>query len=99
MDGPVYQCVMLWKAFLPKKIQWRHDKGNLGPSFDHGLLVKAHDDLNQMINSDVGGIGRFVNLDLLDKTRPQFNQESMNNHTIYHWRALSLALWLQYTGL
>ena len=86
-------------GILPSGIQWRADKGNLGPSFDHGLLIKAKDDLDRMIQSDTGGIGRFVDLDVLRKTRPVFKQESMDNYTVYHWRALSLALWLQYTGL
>lgn len=84
---------------LPSGIQWRADKGNLGPSFDHGLLIKAKDDLNRMIHADVGGVGRFVDLDMLSQTHPQFEQESMDNNTLYHWRALSLALWLQYTGM
>ena len=87
------------EGILPAGIQWRADKGNLGPGFDHGLLIKARDELNQMIRADVGGVGRFVDLEVLRKTRPEFKQESMDNNTMYHWRALSLALWLQYTGL
>ncbi|MEM8484874.1 MAG: lasso peptide isopeptide bond-forming cyclase [Bacteroidota bacterium] len=84
---------------LPRGIQWRADKGNLGPSFDHGLLVKAKEELQQMMDGDTGAISRFVDLDMLHKTHPEFKQESMDNYTVYHWRALSLALWLQYTGL
>lgn len=86
-------------GILPPGIQWRADKGNLAAGFDHGLLIKAKEDLNRMIQSDTGGVGRFVDLDVLKKTRPQFKQESMDNYTVYHWRALSLALWLQYTGM
>ena len=87
------------EGVLPRGIQWRANKGNLGPSFDHGLLVRAQDSLQHMIEHDTGGVGRFVDLQMLNKTWPKFKQESMENHTLYHWRALSLALWLQHTGL
>ncbi len=86
-------------GILPEGIRKRADKGNLGPSFDHGLLVKAKNELQQMMQDDTGGVSRFVDLNMLRETHPEFKQESMDNYTLYHWRALSLALWLQHTGL
>lgn len=84
---------------LPPEIQWRDGKGNLAPGFDHGLLVLAGSHLKQMICEDTGGIGRYVDLKALRNQYPEFKLDRMDHNTIHHWRALSLALWLQHTGL
>ena len=87
------------KGVLPEKIRQRADKGNLAPGFEHGLLVRSPEYLNRMISQDTGGIGRFVNLNSLATSLPTYNTGKDDNNTIFHWRALSLALWLNYTGL
>ena len=87
------------KGVLPEDIRMRAIKGNLGPSFDHGLLVRSPEYLNKMLEQDTGGIGRYVNLKSLASSRPSYTAGKEGNNTIYHWRALSLALWLNYTGL
>lgn len=87
------------EGILPHKIQWRANKGNLGPSFDHGLLIKTSNALQELTKKDIGGISRYVNLDVLEKTAPQFREDRRDNNTLLHWRALSLALWLQQTGM
>lgn len=84
---------------LPTEIQHRPSKGDLGPGFDHGLLVLEADQLSTLKTKDPGGVGRFVNLDVLRQQYPRFDQNRSDNNTLYHWRALSLALWLQHTGL
>ena len=85
---------------LPESIQWRATKGNLGPGFDHGLLVRDPEPLERMISQDTGGIGRFVDLPLSGPVLAQI-RHTAEKITIrsFHWRALSLALWLNYTGL
>lgn len=87
------------QGFLPPDIQWRDSKGDLGPSFDRGLLVLAGDRLRAMTERDTGGVGRFVDLDRLRAEEPALRQDRAASPTHFHWRALSLALWLQHTGL
>ncbi len=87
------------EGILPPLIQWRATKGNLAPGFEHGLLVRAPEFLQKMIREDLGGISRFVDMDCLARTMPSFDDGVKNNHTQYHWRALSLALWLNYSGM
>ena len=87
------------EGVLPEKIRCRPDKGNLAPGFDHGLLVRDPEYLNKMISQDTGGIGRYVDLNSLSRTLPTFEVGKRDNDTTFHWRALSLALWLNYTGM
>ena len=86
-------------GILPESIQWRPTKGNLAPGFDHGLLVRDPKPLERMISQDTGGIGRYVDLPCLARSLPTYNTQVEDNNTAFHWRALSLALWLNYTGL
>ncbi|MBX2819495.1 MAG: lasso peptide isopeptide bond-forming cyclase [Rhodothermaceae bacterium] len=87
------------EGVLPEKVRLRPDKGNLAPGFEHGLLVRDPVHLNEMIAKDTGGIGRYVNLKSLSESLPTFTAGKESNNTTFHWRALSLALWLNYTGL
>ncbi len=87
------------EGILPASIQWRNAKSDLGPSFDHGLLVRAGDRLDDLYAHDLGGVSRFVDLDALRANRPRYENGRATHPTRLPWRALSLAIWLQQTGL
>ncbi|MDZ4701162.1 MAG: lasso peptide isopeptide bond-forming cyclase [Rhodothermales bacterium] len=87
------------EGILPAAIQWRDSKSDLGPSFDRGLLVHAGDRLDDLYAHDLGGISRFVDLDALRANRPRYENGRATHPTQFPWRALSLAIWLQQTGL
>jgi asparagine synthase (glutamine-hydrolysing) len=87
------------KGVLPEEIRWRGGKTNLYASFKHTLLNLERERLEDLLNkTDV--FEDFVNTAAVREAllrAPQETAPSSDVNTI--WRAASLALWLQHTGL
>jgi len=85
------------EGILPKKIQWRGRKSNLGPGFDFALLAFEKERLRQVIEDDYGQIGSFCDGLFLQKAWERYvAREASGREALLLWRAVSLALWLQH---
>ncbi|MEZ4701068.1 MAG: lasso peptide isopeptide bond-forming cyclase [Rhodothermales bacterium] len=93
-----YAMRQAMQGILPPEVQWRESKGDLGHAFNRGLLVHAGEPLHQAIDQDLGGVGRFVDLGVLQAQYPRLDPPRAGQPTHFHWRALSLALWLNEHG-
>jgi asparagine synthase (glutamine-hydrolysing) len=84
------------EGILPKKIQWRGGKSNLGPGFKYALLAFEQERLRQVLAEDFGQIGAFCDRAFLQKACERYvAQEASGGEALLLWRAVSLALWLQ----
>jgi asparagine synthase (glutamine-hydrolysing) len=84
---------------LPVEVQWRGSKSNLGPNFEHGLLAYERQRLEEVILKDSGTIEKYVNIDSLREAYRRFASGGGGEDALTIWKAVSLALWLQRTGL
>ena len=81
---------------LPKEIQWRGGKGNVGHGFEYGLKNFAKHDLETMFNNPKL-IENYVNITHLKQIYENFiAEESTTNNIISIWQAINLFLWLKY---
>ncbi|MGH7770352.1 MAG: lasso peptide isopeptide bond-forming cyclase [Candidatus Binatia bacterium] len=84
---------------LPVKIQWRKNKSNLGPNFEHGLLAYERERLEDVILKDSGTIEKYVDLNFLREAYHRFASGKAGDDALTIWKAVSLSVWLQRTGL
>jgi asparagine synthase (glutamine-hydrolysing) len=86
---------------LPPEIQWRGGKSNLGPSFVNGMLVFERERLDEVLQKNPTFIENYIDLAAIRSAYQQFisNKVPDNNDVLAIYRAVSLALWLQRTGL
>lgn len=81
--------------YLPPKIQWRNDKGNLYPNFYHGLSTQDKKYLEDAFMNEATAIEPFINLQVLKKAYQKFNNEGLEDYAVYVWISLTLSLWLR----
>ena len=84
---------------LPVEVQWRASKSNLGPNFEHGLLAYERQRLEEVILKDSGTIEKYANIDSLREAYRRFASGGRGEDALTIWKAVSLSLWLQRTGL
>jgi asparagine synthase (glutamine-hydrolysing) len=84
---------------LPVEVQWRRRKSNLGPSFHHGLLTYERARLEEMILRNPGIIEKYVDIAALRQAYHRFVLRETTEDAMEIWKAVSLGLWLQHTGL
>jgi asparagine synthase (glutamine-hydrolysing) len=83
-------------GILPKEVQWRGDKSNLGPSFDHGLLNFEQNRLEEVLFNNPELIGKYTEINALHEAYRRFiSRKDRDDDVIAIWRALTLALWLK----
>ena len=87
------------EGILPKEIQWRGGKGNLGHSFEHGLKTFEREKIAKMLkNSDL--IEHYISMSYLNKTCKDFLSKSTEeDDTVAIWKAINLDLWLKNTNM
>ena len=87
-------------GILPESVQWRGAKSNIAPSFDHGLLAFERERLEKVILEELGAIEEYVNVTTLRQAYHRYvSREAREGDVLAIWKAVSLALWLQHTGL
>ena len=87
-------------GILPSEVQWRGGKTNMAPSFDRGLLAFERERLEQVILEDPSAIQEYVDVAALRQAYHRYvSQKATEGDVLAIWRAVSLALWLQRTGL
>lgn len=91
------------KGILPSSVQWRLGKSDLSAALNKGLLAHERDLFEQLAQSGLGGVRRFVNADFLRETIPQYldmlakrPSTASGERDLIIWRAFSLALWLRH---
>lgn len=88
-------------GILPVDVQWRRNKSNLAPNFDHGLLAFERERLDEVMLKSPEGIEEFVDVTALREAHCRFvsEQATKDEDVDSLWKAMSLSLWLQRTGL
>jgi asparagine synthase (glutamine-hydrolysing) len=87
-------------GILPHKVCWRGDKSDLGPSFAHRLLELERDRMEDVIIKGTGGIEKYLDISALRKSYHRFLAgEASEDEVLTIWRGMTLAVWLQHTGL
>jgi asparagine synthase (glutamine-hydrolysing) len=88
------------KGILPEEIRWRGGKTNMYSSFKHTLLNLDRERLEDLLLNKTDVFEEYVNTADVREAylrAPQETSPTSDVNTI--WRAASLALWLQHTGL
>ena len=87
-------------GILPPEIQWRGSKTNHAESFNYTLLKFEQTRLAKIIFDYPEEIEPYVNLTALRETYQRFiSQQATETEVLMLWKVLSLALWLQSTGI
>lgn len=84
------------EGILPKEIQWRGDKGDLGHAFRHGLKTFERENFKEAIeNPEL--IEHYINMPYLEQTYKNFIAESYKIKDILSlWKSLNLFQWLKW---
>lgn len=86
-------------GILPREVQWRGGKSDLGGNFRRGLLTVDRDLVEEAILHEPQAIAPYVDLDALRQAYTRCQTHPTNADTMIIWKAASLALWLRHTGL
>lgn len=86
-------------AYLPEEVCWRRTKSSLRPNFTRGMLTFARQRLDQIIMRDAEIIADYVDLTTLRQAYQRYVSRASAFDELTVWKALTLALWLQQTGL
>lgn len=89
------------EGILPKKVQWRIDKGNLSTSVKRRIL-EERELLDEVIIGDSRVIERYVDLPVLRTIYQRFLSEpvlSKDNDLFAIFLSVTLAVWLRRSGL
>ncbi len=82
------------EGILPKEIQWRKGKSNLGPNFNRGLLWFEKKRLDNVIFNDTRVISKYVNKAALQNAYNRYASGKGDEDAMTVWKTVTLALWL-----
>ncbi len=80
---------------LPREVQWRGDKANLGPNFSHGLQHADRELLDEVIVNDSRRIKTYVDVRVLFALYRRYIDQRICNDELTIWRAVMLDQWLR----
>jgi asparagine synthase (glutamine-hydrolysing) len=83
---------------LPPEIQWRRDKLDFTPHLVAGMLTHHRALIDEILETDVGGLGRYMNLSALRQAYGRLVMQGarVRGHEAHAlWLAVALALWLR----
>ena len=86
-------------GLLPKEVQWRRDKSNLGHGFKHCLRKHGLDTLTKAEASASKWVKAYACPRHLNEARRRFHLEGGDEETLFLWQVANLAIWLERTGL
>jgi asparagine synthase (glutamine-hydrolysing) len=87
------------EGLLPKTVQWRPDKSDLGHGFKHCLVKHGLDDLNEADGSTEKWLHGYICSKYLADARRRFCAKNRDQETLFIWQVANLSLWLERTGL
>jgi asparagine synthase (glutamine-hydrolysing) len=80
--------------YLPEKIRWRSDKGNLAPNFRQGLLRFERDRIEQLILKNSQPIQAFIDIPALHTVYQRYTSQCSGDDDLLVWLAVTLGLWM-----
>ncbi len=84
---------------LPAEVQWRGGKANLSQNFIRGLLAFERNRLEEMILNNPKVIEAYVDIAALREMYHRYVSRGTIDDAMTVWKAVTLGLWLHYTGL
>ncbi|MEP7219734.1 MAG: asparagine synthase-related protein, partial [Bacteroidota bacterium] len=83
------------EGILPKQIQWRVDKSDLGPNFFRGLALHEGDRLERLLAAEPNPLVGYADLPRLRDIMTRYRQHRAGDGEVLAlWKAITLALWL-----
>jgi asparagine synthase (glutamine-hydrolysing) len=83
-------------GILPKKVQWRGGKSNLGPSFTHGFLKFEQQRLRDVVFDHPEILESYADIPALREAAARFaSGRAQDGDEFAVWRSVTLALWLK----
>lgn len=83
--------------YLPEKVCWRSDKGDLSHNLKKGLLGFEKKLLSEIIFDNSRSIEPYINIVTLRKNYQRYKRQPMNGNFQFIWSAVNLSLWLSQT--
>jgi asparagine synthase (glutamine-hydrolysing) len=85
------------EGILPREIQWRPGKGNLGLNFNRRLLDFDGDILQRLIFNEAGVVDKYVDTEAMRDAYFEYQRCPIGNdqHSVQLFTAANLALWLR----
>lgn len=80
---------------LPKEVQWRRNKSNLGPNFRRNLIKYEKNAIENLLYKNPALINKYVDLNKLKEIYDLYKSGKNLKHATKVWRPLNLALWQQ----
>jgi asparagine synthase (glutamine-hydrolysing) len=87
------------EGLLPKDVQWRPDKSNMGHAFKHCLIKHGLGDMDKADGATNQWLQAYVCAKHLADSRRIFRAEVGDQETHFLWQVANLTLWLEKTGL
>ncbi len=86
-------------GILPLEIQWRGDKSDLSTNFNRGLFTTDRQLVEDVVLDNPQPIAGYVTMAALRTAYARCLSEPRTEDVMAVWRAVSLAHWLNHTGL
>ena len=83
--------------YLPEKVRWRSDKGDLSHNLKKGLLSFEKERLDEIILDNPQSIEPYINIATLRGNYQRYKKHSANGNFQAIWSAINLSLWLSHT--
>jgi len=79
---------------LPREIQWRPSKSNLGPGFVRNLATHDGPLIETVLTNPPYDLGQFVDVSKLRRVFERFKCHPTTGDAMVLWRAVNVALWI-----
>lgn len=88
-------------SILPEPVRLRRNKTRLGPNFIRGLLAFERETLDEIILNDSSSLENYVEINILRKAYQRLlsQEDGADKDIMDVWGAVTLALWLRYSGM
>jgi asparagine synthase (glutamine-hydrolysing) len=86
-------------GILPREVQWRPDKSNLGHAFNHCLFKHGYSALSDAIRAAQTRLRPYVCANHFDASQRSFMAGTGERQTLFLWQMANLANWLERTGI
>ena len=84
------------EGILPKEVQWRGSKGDLGHNFEYGLKTFGKENLEQMFKESES-IEEYINVSYLKRIyKDLIDEKKTTKHILSIWKAVNLFLWFKW---
>jgi asparagine synthase (glutamine-hydrolysing) len=85
------------EGLLPREVQWRARKSNIGHAFKHCLYKHGLPALEQAVAKAPKQLRPYVNARRLEATRGRALADAGDGETLFQWQMANLTLWLEKT--